>query len=337
MEWQLEVYRQNDPAALVKRARLWLEQGERERAASALDRAYGLAPDDAEIAGIRGEVLHGLARSLDGVVYRYVPAGYFLIGSKIGEADERPVRLVAVEAFWMAELPVDWEQLCRVLDYEPPPAGGPPERGYAELRKLRLQYCEDHTYRAVDWHAHLAQADPFAMKGWPPSRIPRADQPHSWRAKPVVAVSCSEAEKFCQKSGCRLPTEVEWEKAARGGLIGKRYPWGDEPPGPENCDFHRFEEFSIQPSRSFPPNGYGLYAMCGGVWEWTSTPYDALAYRGHPTPPGAPQRVIRGGSWSDCAEAVTVSFRGAQSLREEGWACSPNLGFRPCLLNLPAG
>ena len=336
MEWQLEVYRQHDPAALLKKARLWLDQGERERAASALDRAFGLAPHDAQLAEFRLEILEGLARRVDGVVYRYVPAGYFLIGSKAGEADERPVRLLTIESFWMAEAPVDWEQFSRVLGYAPPPVGGPPEKGYSELTKLRLQYCEDHTYRAVDWHIHLAHADPSAIQGMPRHSAPRADLPHSWREKPVIAVRSAEAEKFCQKAHCRLPTEAEWEKAARGGLIGKRYAWGDEAPTRENCDFHRFDEFTIQPSRRFPPNGYGLYAMCGGVWEWTSTSYDALAYRGIPTPTDAPERVIRGGSWSDCAEAVTVSFRGAQSLKDESWTCSPNLGLRPCLME-PGG
>ena len=326
MEWQLELYRQNDAAALLKTARAWLQEGERHRAASALDRAYGLQPEDNQIANLRAEILESLSRRVDGVLYRYVPAGYFLIGSKTGEADERPVRLVQLEAFRIAEVPVDWERFCRILGQEPPPHGD-----INELVKMRVQYCEDHTLRAVDWHAHYAGAAPEAMRGLPDWNVPRAERPHSWREKPLIAVSHPQAEAFCVKAGCRLPSETEWEKAARGGLIGKRYAWGDQPPDAHNCDFHRFEQFSIQPSRRFDANGYGLYAMCGGVWEWTATPYDALAYRGQPTPADALEMVVRGGSWSDCAEAVTVSFRGSRAREETMFHCSANVGFRPCL------
>src|SRR5207245_2031851 len=132
-----------------------------------------------------------------------------------------------------------------------------------------------------------------------------------------------------------LPSEAEWERAARGGLIGQRYSWGDERPDPSRCDFDHFEEFHLAEPRSLPPNGYGLYGMCGGVSEWTSSPYDALAY--HPRrPDGGPNptnRVLRGGSSADGAEAVTVSFRATIV----GWdpetdvpyddADNPNVGF----------
>jgi formylglycine-generating enzyme required for sulfatase activity len=147
----------------------------------------------------------------------------------------------------------------------------------------------------------------------------------------------------------RLPTEAEWEKAARGGLAGKHYAWGDDLPTPDRCDFNRFDEFSIKPCRALPPNGYGLYAMCGSVWEWTLDEYDALGYAGAPAPtrpsvsyagkgPGKrivdlPQRVLRGGSWADGAEACTVSFRmsrGSVSWRDAAWGAklAPNIGFR---------
>ena len=328
MEWQLDLYRLQDLEALHQKALAWLAEGDREKAATALDRAYGLQPEHREVAEARSRLLETMQRQLQGVNYRYVPGGYFLLGSKSGEPDERPVRLVQVDAFWIAEVPVDWEQFCRGMGYEPPPRGIHHDRPDIELAKIKLQYCEDQTTRAVDWHDHMAEADP---EGFQPPRPRTSERIHSWREKPVVAVTCAQSEEFCRKNGLRLPSEAEWEKAARGGLVGQPYSWGDAPPCAENCDFHRFEQFSIQPSRRYPPNGYGLYAMCGGVWEWTATPYDALAYRGGPTPAGAPMRVVRGGSWADCAEAVTVSFRGAQESAEDQWWGTPNVGFRACL------
>ena len=328
MDWQLEIYRLHDLDRLHNQALSWLSQRELEKAASALDRAYGLRPDHQEIVELRRLVLEKLQRQVDGVTYRYVPGGYFLLGSKTGEADERPVRLTQLDAFWIAEVPVDWEQFCSGMGYPPPPKGFHSEQRDYELTKIKLQYCEDKTTRAVDWHDHLGAADPNALN---PPRPMTPDRVHSWREKPVIAVSCAQAEEFCRKRQLRLPSEAEWEKAARGGLIGKPYAWGDAPPSADNCDFHRFDQFSIQPSRRYPPNGYGLYAMCGGVWEWTATAYDALAYRGQLTPAEATMRVIRGGSWADCAEAVSVSFRGAQLSSQDQWWPTPNVGFRACL------
>jgi formylglycine-generating enzyme required for sulfatase activity len=128
--------------------------------------------------------------------------------------------------------------------------------------------------------------------------------------------------------------------AARGGLVGARYAWGNEPPVFGLCDFGRFENFSIIPPRVLPPNAYGLYGMCGGVWEWTADWYDAQYYEDSPVdaptgPPSGKQKVVRGGSWADCAEIVTVSFRASRessSWRDEQWGqhLTPNIGFRLC-------
>jgi len=125
----------------------------------------------------------------------------------------------------------------------------------------------------------------------------------------------------------RLPKESEWEKGARGGLVAARYPWGDNPPSHQNCDFDRFDEFSIKPFRTFPANGYALYTMSGGVWEWTSDSYDANSYISVQAAPSAShEQVVRGGSWADCADAVTVSFR----MSLDRFCMTPNVGFRLC-------
>ena len=161
----------------------------------------------------------------------------------------------------------------------------------------------------------------------------------------MVAVGWQEATELADRLSTNavryaLPTEAQWEKAARGGLIGARYPWGDSPPTSERCDFDRFRSFSILPMTTFPANGYGLYAVSGGVWEWTRDWYDRDHYGLTPeTDPAGPaqgeEKVLRGGSWADCAEAVSVTFRmsrASSSWRAAEWGRhrAPNIGFRLC-------
>lgn len=315
-----------------------LRQGDKPAAAAMLDRAYGLDPSDASVALRRAQLLAELAVVEHGIRWRYVPAGAFLMGSAHGEPDERPVHPITLSAFWMAEVPITMARYTSLLGWE-----GPfdlPEYDESDPEHLRDswfdmkiwgQYCETETEQAIDWHAHATDPGLTALFGEPPRT--RADEPHSYDAKPLVAVGTAHAEhlgELLQTDAHRfgLPTEAQWERAARGGRIGARYPWGDEPPTPELCDFDHFGDFRIAQSRSLPPNGYGLFGCAGGVWEWTRTDYDALAYRnggGEPNPEGA--RVLRGGSFTDPAEAVTVSYRMS---RDPGRYACPNLGFRLC-------
>jgi len=325
-----------------------------------------------------------------GIRFCHIPAGPFLMGSADGDPDEQPVHEVDVGEFWLSETPISWFDFARLMGWSAPPDFSPPEKEREALDrkalfplsqaiKIRLQYCEDKTMRARDWHAHAVRAggNPQLDFGKP---LREDDSAFTYAQKPMVAVSWQEAEELCARLSkppitYRLPTEAEWEKAARGGLVGCRYAWGNDPPTPDRCDFNRFDEFSIKRSRAYPPNGYGLYGMCGSVWEWTSDVYDALAYSKAPLPkqpllpeeksdtPQRPQsavgrllgafgfsrpqpkevpprhseseRVLRGGSWADCAEAVTVSFRmsrGSGSGRAAGWGrhLAPNVGFRIC-------
>lgn len=330
-------------------------------AATAYDRAYGLDPNNPEIAAARKQLLDQLAIVEHGIKFRYIPAGSFLMGSDNGEPDEQPIHPAKLNEFWLSEAPISWATYCELMDWKPPPTGFPKkiegeERAYfglAQENKIRLQYCEDATNRATGWHAHAKGVEWVSLSGKTYttselfSKVSRddPDRPWGYTQKPMISISWPAAEELCtrlssDKVQYRLPTEAEWEKAARGGLINCQYPWGNEPPDKKRCDFNRFELFSILPMYKFTPNGYGLYAMSGCVWEWTTDWYDALYYHKSPryNPPGpsnGKEKVLRGGSWTDTPEAVTVSFRmscDAQNWRARGWRrhLSPNIGFRLC-------
>ena len=138
---------------------------------------------------------------------------------------------------------------------------------------------------------------------------------------PVIFVSWDDAQTFCAWIGGRLPTEAEWEKAARGGLEGVQYSWGNEIPICQKGAFNGANfnddlcgETGYQPVGSYQANGYGLYDMAGNVWEWTADTYDSAYYARSPlrNPQGAEDgwgRVIRGGSWFTNSSNLRVSYR----------------------------
>ena len=161
---------------------------------------------------------------------------------------------------------------------------------------------------------------------------------------PVVHVSWNDAVAYCRWGGVRLPTEAEWEYAARGGLEGKLFPWGDElEPG----DTHLMNVFQGEfparntaadgyvgtaPVGAFPPNGNGLHNTTGNVWEWCADWYSPVAYRSgvrrDPAgPPGGTARVMRGGSYL-CHASYCSRYRvGARSASTPD-SSTGNTGFR---------
>jgi len=132
----------------------------------------------------------------------------------------------------------------------------------------------------------------------------------------VVNVSWNDAVAYAKWIGKRLPTEAEWEYAARGGLVGKKYPQGDSI-NLKQANYNSFPDYTQNSSKqrgSYTPNKFGLFDMSGNVSEWCSDWYDQGYYgvSGSEAPKGPQKgrlRVFRGGSWADCKENLTVTRR----------------------------
>ncbi len=208
----------------------------------------------------------------DGALMMLIPAGEFQMGSN-DYKDEKPVHTVYLDDFYMDVYEVTNAQYKKFVDANP------------QWRRDRI----GRKYHDGDY-----------LKDWNGNNYPNNKADH-----PVVYVSWYATNAYAQWAGKRLPTEAEWEKAARGGLVGKKYPWGDSLthddanyPGTGGKD--RWDGTS--PVGSFAPNGYGLYDMAGNVWEWCADWHEEDYYTDrsarNPTGPRAgTSRVLRGGSW----------------------------------------
>lgn len=172
-------------------------------------------------------------------------------------------------------------------------------------------YIDRYPVTNVQYAAFIAATGHPTPKYWTNAPQMGADEPFPIGAKhgtyPVIGVSYADALAYCEWAGKRLPTEAEWEKAARGGLINRNYPWGNESSRNHANTvgiLGKDKWFWTSPVGSFTPNGYGLYDMAGNVFEWCADWYAPNYYQHseveNPQGPETGQtRVLRGGSWSN--------------------------------------
>lgn len=299
----------------------------------------------------------------------WIKAGTFMMGANNKQAspDEYPKHKVAVNGFWMdatevtnaefarfvkstnyittAERKPDWNELKKQV------APGTPKPDDSLLVAASLVFDPPKT--PVDLNDYT--------QWWVWKKGANWEHPHGPGSNiigkdnyPVVHISWYDAVAYCKWAGKRLPTEAEWEWAARGNLQNKIYPWGDEPVDQGKVKANTWQGhfpdhntlrdkfYGLAPVASFAPNGYGLYDMAGNAWEWCADYYNNQYYatiaKGASNPKGpansydpeepyAKKRVIRGGSFL-CNDSYCSGYRVARRMKSTEDSGMEHVGFR---------
>lgn len=187
-----------------------------------------------------------------------------------------------------------------------------------EAENPRIRQTFARAFEMLDREVTVDDFNIFSAASSTP--MPRQPEWYADGAHPVVNVTWNEATAYCKWAGGRLPTEGEWEHAARGGLDGKLFPWGDEFTGQANGRHNlKTEQFDFTaPTASFAPNAFGLYDMSGNVWEWTASAFTLThaSQASNAGESGYVLRTIKGGGWDNLVSRLRVSERAA--LSEDG-------------------
>jgi formylglycine-generating enzyme required for sulfatase activity len=296
-----------------------------------------------------------IGRETNGMVW--IPGGTFIMGSRNGQPDEAPEHEVTVSGFWMDKTEVtngEFAEFVKATGYvtiaerKPDPKdfpGAPAETLVPGSVVFTPPANDPSLENPYAWWKYVAGADWRHPEG-PGSHIAGREK------HPVTHVAWEDAIAYAKWAGKRLPTEAEWEHAARGGLHGAQYVWGPDKPGAwrdaaniwqgrfpiENSEEDGFR--ATAPVARYPANGYGLHDMAGNVWEWCSDWYHPEYYRHSaklnpkgpetsfdPDEPGTAKRVMRGGSFL-CNDVYCSGYRPSARMKSSPDTGLSHTGFR---------
>jgi len=304
------------------------------------------------------------AKNIDRTKMVFIPGGKFMMGSDKFYPEEKPVHEVTVDGFWIDRYTVTNEEFKKFID----------ETGYVTVAERPLK-AEDYpgakpemlvpgalvfkkAKAAVNLNDYFNWWEWMPGASWKHPKGPKTDL-KGMEKHPVVHIAYEDAEAYANWAGKELPAEAEWEYAARGGLEGMDFTWGNEDTQQtkpmantwqgvfpyQNLLIDKYEGTS--PVGSFAPNGYGLYDMAGNVWEWCSDWYDADYYKSlrdgtannpqgparsyDPQEPAMQKRSLRGGSFL-CNDSYCSGYRVSRRMKSSPDTGLEHTGFR-CVKN----